>query len=111
MKTLQEMLLFNKSTVLCSVNVAVCVLSEIGSNRQEQKKQDINARTCNATQLDQAVPLLNFHDKTNAYLWRSVLQTLQQTVQQSCNFLAAIHIISLDSKRDGYRTISPQTLL
>lgn len=55
--------------------------------------------------------LRSFHHKTAEYLWRNVLQTLQRTVQQSCDFLPAIRIISLDSGRDGYRIIFPQALL
>lgn len=55
--------------------------------------------------------LCSFHDKTTAYLWRNVLQTFQQTVWQSCDFLPAICILSLGSKRYGYRIILPQALL
>lgn len=33
-----------------------------------------------------------------------MLQPLQLTVRQCCDFLPAIHLISLDTERDGYRT-------
>lgn len=51
--------------------------------------------------------LCSFHDKTTAYLWRNVLQTLQGILT---DFLPAIHIISLGSKRDGYSMVFPQAL-